>query len=378
MNGIASRLRFVCAALAVALIASASGARADDPVAVAPTSVQPALDGVFGAFRSRPLVGLSDHHGIAAGMDFYAAIVRDPRFARDVGNVVVEFGGAARQDVIDRYVAGERVPYADLRTVWTDTVGWIPTAGYLGFARFFAAVRDTNKRLPANRRIRVWLGEPSIDWPAATREDYMRAMGARDSHPADVILQNILARGKKALVIYGGVHFARGQSLRQRVEAASHPGAMFVVTPYSPLHQPPACAPFFARAAGAFPALAAPSGGGVPEAAMRDCATWHGGALVVDGDGVLFLGAPATLTRGPFLPDYVLDTAYRREMNRRAQLGGPPLVRFPAGLVLRKADYAVDLDAPGFREAIDAMFTAYDANGDGAVTSDEYVDPIPR
>lgn len=45
-------------------------------------------------------------------------------FAREVGNVVVEFGSAARQDVIDRYVAGESVPYTELRTVWTDTIGW--------------------------------------------------------------------------------------------------------------------------------------------------------------------------------------------------------------------------------------------------------------
>ena len=81
-------------------------------------------------------------------MDFYAAVVRDPRFARDVRNLVVEFGASSQQQVIDRYVAGETVPYAELRKVWNDTVGWAPPPALVGFAKFFAAVRDVNKSLP--------------------------------------------------------------------------------------------------------------------------------------------------------------------------------------------------------------------------------------
>lgn len=69
--------------------------------------VQPGFDGIFEAFRTHPLVGLGETHRRAQEIDFYTALIRDPRFARDVGNVVVEFGGAAHQDIIDRYVAGE-------------------------------------------------------------------------------------------------------------------------------------------------------------------------------------------------------------------------------------------------------------------------------
>jgi hypothetical protein len=39
--------------------------------------------------------------------DFYAALVRSPRFAAEVGNVVVEFGDAAQQGTLDRYLSGE-------------------------------------------------------------------------------------------------------------------------------------------------------------------------------------------------------------------------------------------------------------------------------
>jgi hypothetical protein len=78
-------------------------------------SVNRATDGIISAFQSHPLVGLGDWHGLAQEEDFFSELIRDPRFARDVGNVVVEFGGAAQQSTLDRYEAGEDIPYDQLR-----------------------------------------------------------------------------------------------------------------------------------------------------------------------------------------------------------------------------------------------------------------------
>src|SRR5277367_5096747 len=86
-----------------------------------PLSVLPAVDGIFLAFQSHSIVGMADWHGLAQEEDFYVDLIRDPRFTEEIDNVVVEFGGAAQQDTIDRYVAGEDIPYEQLRTVWTDT-----------------------------------------------------------------------------------------------------------------------------------------------------------------------------------------------------------------------------------------------------------------
>ena len=71
----------------------------------APT-VTSAKDGIFAAFQTHPLVGIGDHHGMAQEEDFYAALIRDKRFATEVGNVVVEFGDAAQQGTVDRYLSG--------------------------------------------------------------------------------------------------------------------------------------------------------------------------------------------------------------------------------------------------------------------------------
>lgn len=90
-------------------------------------TAEPAIDAILSAFETHALVGIGDYHGLAQQAAFYADLVSDPRFARDVRNVVVEFGGAAAQPIVDRFVAGEAVPYPELRRVWTDVVGWLPT-----------------------------------------------------------------------------------------------------------------------------------------------------------------------------------------------------------------------------------------------------------
>ena len=330
--------------------------------------VQPAADALFAAFDAHPLVGLSDNHGLAQEMEFYENVIRDPRFARDVGNVVVEFGGAARQDVIDRYVNGEIVPYADLRQVWTDTVGWLPTVVYLGYAHFFTVVRETNSKLPPQARIKVWLGEPPIIWSTVhTHAEYMEIDATRDSHAAKLIVSQILNKNEKALVIYGGGHLAPSSEesaqyldlrkvdptatpsrrLRALVEA-SYPGAFFIVRLYTGFENRVCTMKFERRfARWSMPAMAAISSGSTLEREMRRCGRPSGLVYFYApnvpqafrdfrerqldnylslADAVLFLGSAESLTKSPILPDLYLDEEYREEISRQMEIKtGKPL-----------------------------------------------------
>ena len=235
-------MRAVFLALALLLIGTPTFAQ---PLPIA----RPGFDGIFEAFQTRPLVGLGETHRRAQEIDFYTALIRDPRFARDDGNVVVEFGGAAHQDIIDRYIAGEDVPYQELRKVWTDTVGWIGVVPSMSYQLFYYQVRQVNLTLPAQDRIHVWLGEPVIDWSQVkTHADWVKVERLRDSHPAELIEREILGHGKKALVIYGGAHFWplmpgdlgkkledadwHTNTLRARIDQ-NHPGALFTVRFYT-------------------------------------------------------------------------------------------------------------------------------------------------
>lgn len=331
----------------------------------------PALDGIFAAFQTHPLVGIADAHTLAQELDFYAALIRDPRFATEVGNVVVEFGGAAHQDIIDQYVAGKAVTYTDLRKVWTDVVGWTPTVTGLGYMNFFAQVRERNRGLAPERQIHVWLGEPAIDWTRIqTRQDWQRIAGYRDMYPAELIRQQILAKNKKSLVIYGGGHFGAPEQTAKALEEdraamekrlgapqplqlglqtpveQAYPKAFFIVTPYTG-YSSDQCTRGFERDFSDWksPALIGPIQGTALESALRrpGCTTdprpsgtsagdeeifakRQAKLVGLGSDALLYLGPVKTLTRTPTNPDLYLDTDYRSEVSRHFEiLSGRPL-----------------------------------------------------
>lgn len=326
--------------------------------AAATAVVRPALDGIFAAFQAHPLVGIGDFHELADEEAFYGAVVRDPRFAASVGNIVVEFGGSQRQDILDRYVAGEAVPYHELSKVWRETVGWDPTVLGVGYETFFAQVRAVNLKLPPDRRIRVWLGEPPIDWSAVqTKEQWQRLYDQRDRHAAEVIERRILAAGRKALVIYGTNHFNQipwpssvpaplggpPATLREIVER-SHPGAFFVITPYAGYAKADCSAAFEAEMKWPKGSLVSPVKDTSVETALlrADCLTPN---LRIDppppadelarlqareyeidtgvaGDALLYLGPAADLMRTPTDPTVWMDEDYHREIMRRARVKG--------------------------------------------------------
>ena len=155
-------VKLVCGLVLLAAVSAPSPAQS--PAERAP-EVKAAVDGVLGLFQQKPVVVLCDQHGLAQEEDFYSALVRDPRFAENVGNVIVEFGGEASQGIIDRYVAGEDVPLKELRRVWTQTAGWVPGPTFLGYINFFANVRAANRGLAPEHGIKVWLGEPKSIGP---------------------------------------------------------------------------------------------------------------------------------------------------------------------------------------------------------------------
>lgn len=341
-----------------------------------PPTVTLAVDGILAAFQTHALVGIGDKHSLAQELDFYGALIRDPRFAEQVGNVVVEFGGAAHQDIIDRYVAGDSVRYDELRKVWTDVVGWVPTVQGLGYINFYAQVRAANLTLPPDKRIRVWLGEPKIDWTKIkTFEDWQRVAAYRDTYAAQVIEREILEKNRKAVVIYGTGHFGLPNESADQMERRKtimdkklgfdtplpfgvqalveqkFPKAFFLVIPYDGFLDP-GCAKTFEKNKQSWPvpALASPvrassleaelqlpgcrvealptgTPPGVRAAEARDMAdkadTLNKG---LTADALLYLGPADRLTRTPINPQAYLDQDYRDEISRHNQiLTGQPL-----------------------------------------------------
>ena len=97
---------------------NAESQRAPAPPAV---PIEP-IGAIVDAFRSHAIVALGEgSHGNEQAHAFRLALIRDPRFAAIVNDIVVECGNAKYQDVMDRFVRGDEVPYESLRQVWQNT-----------------------------------------------------------------------------------------------------------------------------------------------------------------------------------------------------------------------------------------------------------------
>ncbi len=157
-----------------------------------------AVDAVLDAFRTHSIVALGDGilHGDETAYQFRLRLVRDPRFAATVNDIVVEFGSARYQDVIDRFTRGEQVPDDVFRHVWQDTTQPQELADRTIYQDFFRAIAALNRTLPERPRLRVLLGDPPIEWEhVATGDDFQRWLKQRDSFPAELIRREVLAKG---------------------------------------------------------------------------------------------------------------------------------------------------------------------------------------
>jgi hypothetical protein len=161
-------------------------------------------------FKTHSLVAMSDAHGHEQNHEFRLALIRDPRFAETVNDIVLELGNALYQNVADRFVGGGDVPYSELRQIWENTVVTTGGNNYVMIEELLRAVRDVNIKRPANGRIRVLLGDPPIDWTRVhTREDWSRFFELRDSYPAALVQLEVIAKQRRALILYGQLHFQR-------------------------------------------------------------------------------------------------------------------------------------------------------------------------
>jgi len=255
------------------------------------------ITALIDAFRTHNIVALGEgSHGNHQAHGFRTAMLRDPRFADAVQDIVVEFGNSRYQELMDRFVNGAEVAYESLRRVWMDTTQ--PDAIWDSpiYEEFFRAVRAVNAALPREKRLRVLLGDPSIDWDAVkTREDLDRFATRRDEHAAEVIGGETLARGRRALVIYGDQHFTRtnaGGIVARLEKAGARVFAVHTETRATLLDMP------------------------VPGLAMLGASDPF--------DAVLYVGAPSSITIARIAPALCADSAYMEMRLRRMALVPPP------------------------------------------------------
>ncbi len=313
-------------ALASALTVSVANGQRAVRAAVHP---EDAVTAITRALDVYPLVAIGEIHRNQQLHDLLVTLVRDARFLPNGGDIVVEFGNARYQDRMDGYIRGDTVDQKNLVQVWRDAVNILVWDAPV-YKRFFDTVRDVNRTRPTTKFLRVVLADPAIDWATVgDRTTWERIAATRDQHAAGVIRDEVLARGRRALLVFGSGHVEHEQAfyrsdkpslrhpsnLAELLDAERPGGTLYVTADWGNTEtdalllrwRPPVLVRLKGTSVGAVH-LGPPTTPRLDEIA----------------DAFLYLGPSSSLTTSVPGPETYADTAYLRELLRRDAIQGGP------------------------------------------------------
>lgn len=140
------------------------------------------------------------------------------------------------QPLLDRYIAGEDVPFTEVEHVWRDTTVQ-QMCGASGFyEELYPLVRSLNQHLPPSNRLRVVAADPPIDWSTIHSYQDLTPFFDRDGNIASVMEQEVLSKHRKALMLFGVFHILHGGGPGDGDAVAGYerqyPGKTFVVVDF--------------------------------------------------------------------------------------------------------------------------------------------------
>jgi hypothetical protein len=321
------------------------------------------IGAVLELFETKRVVALSDLHGCSQELDFLERLVTSPDFRSTVEVLTWELGNSRYQSLMDEYVLdGAEVPLAELRKCWRENT----QANLLGdtprLVELLAKIRDANRAAEDDRRLRMLLIDPPVDWlEILGRGDVRRELFDRDAHIAKVIEDEVYSRGKKALFFAGPAHLVRRKpghagAMKDRTDSpadtaltrleSAHPGTTASIwvhvgatddagkaaaairswpkpsvatirgTSYETIQQPA----LMKRRPPSLVAREAQGDTGAPPPPPEDgpAKAERGGPS--EWDAVLYLGAREELTRVPTLGRDRVDADWAAELRRRRRL----------------------------------------------------------
>jgi hypothetical protein len=286
-----------------------------------------AMDAIMKAFDSHSVVMLGELHGNRQQYELLRRLVFSRHFADRVHDLVLEYGNALYQDVVDRYVAGESIPVEEVQKAWRNTTAIGPPSPTYGW--LYEAVREANRK--RHQKLRIVLGDVYVNWDRIKdREDLGPFVANRDHFYASVVKEQVMARHHRALLVAGYPHFLRstaGPNLIER-ELRAAGAATFVIVPgtntidgyddldkrFDSWRRPPCIVALKGNWVGQLAALPVLSGGTIPSPPGENL------RLEVLGDAFLYLGPRDSLTQIHTTRAELQGTAYGKELERRLEI----------------------------------------------------------
>lgn len=284
-----------------------------------------ATQAMIQAISTHQVVMFGETHGNKQEYEWLCRLVKTPAFADRVDDIVVEFGNSLYQKTVDRYIAGEDIPQAQVEKAWRNVIGAVGPVSPV-YGSFYQAVRESNLKRRSGHKIRLLLGDPYGDWSKINNaEDLGPYLGHRDAWYAEVVKQEVLAHHHRALLIMGAGHFTRRNGpglVEQEIRSAGVQPYLIAfgtnaIGGYDDLDHRfdawslPAIVQLSGNWAGKLPANPVLTGGEVAPNSqkMEDVA-----------DAMLYVGSRDTLTQ-VFVPrSELVNTAYGKEVERRLRI----------------------------------------------------------
>lgn len=190
---------------------------------------------LLASFDRYEVVGMSAAHGNKDLDDFILHLLRNPAFPGKVNDVVVECGNSLYQPTLDRYIAGGDVPVTEVREIWRNTTQ--PMCGLSAFYQeLFPLIRRINQRLPPEKKLRVLAGDPPIDWSKIrSARDFGQGqfLMQRDVSIASVMEREVLAKHRKALMLFGTGHLFHVGDTAVGLYEKHYPGVTLVIADHT-------------------------------------------------------------------------------------------------------------------------------------------------
>jgi len=227
----------LCALLFLVMVTISAIGRAQTAEQSKPTGAnpipEPAIPAILAAFDKYEVVGLLAAHGFKDVDDFIITLIRNPAFSEKVNDIAVECGNSLYQPLLDRYIAGEDVPFTEARKAWRNTSQFMCSTSAF-FEQLFPLVRAINQRIPPGKRLRVLACDPPLDWDQIkSRTDFPKGFD-RDISAATVMEKEVLSKHRKALMLFGIYHLTHAADPKNpsavSIYEKDHPNLTFVVS----------------------------------------------------------------------------------------------------------------------------------------------------
>ena len=198
---------------------------------------------ILDAFNKHQIVAIGENHGHLELHDWILDFLATQEARATIDDIVVEWGNARYQDLIDRYIDGDEVPFDSVSLVWRNTIVSPNTVWDAPvYQQFFRRVRELNLANKDGNPYRVVLGDTPVDWETVESREDLRPFFDRAGHMAERVRQESLLKGRRSLFLAGGLHVSKMPRRRIRDDGVPvgeitpvawlvlrHPGSVYVI-----------------------------------------------------------------------------------------------------------------------------------------------------